>query len=133
MADLAAAGAAQELHLADRERREVVVQHEALPRLAVDRLDLLRVVGGAERAVTSACVSPRVKSAEPWTRGSTPTSIQIGRISSNGGRRAARRARGPRRADLLLEVLEDRLGRCALDLVLGNARQNSSSTWSTPP
>ena len=30
VADLAAAGAAQELHLADRERREVVVQHEAL-------------------------------------------------------------------------------------------------------
>ena len=34
---------------ADRERREVVVEHEALPRLAVDHLDLLLVVGGAER------------------------------------------------------------------------------------
>ncbi len=33
--------------------------------------------------VTSACVSPRVNTAEPWTRGSTPTSDQIGRISSN--------------------------------------------------
>ena len=33
--------------------------------------------------VTSACVSPRVNTAEPWTRGSTPVSIQIGRISSN--------------------------------------------------
>ena len=33
--------------------------------------------------VTSACVSPRVKTAEPWVRGSTPVSIQIGRISSN--------------------------------------------------
>ena len=49
MADLAAAGAAQELHFADRERREVVVEHEALPRLAVDGLDLLLIVGGAER------------------------------------------------------------------------------------
>ena len=33
--------------------------------------------------VTSACVSPRVNTDEPWTRGSTPTSDQIGRISSN--------------------------------------------------
>ena len=36
--------------LADRERREVVVQHEALVELAGDVLDLLLVVGGAERA-----------------------------------------------------------------------------------
>ena len=33
--------------------------------------------------VTSAWVSPRVKIAEPWVRGNTPTSIQIGRIWSN--------------------------------------------------
>jgi hypothetical protein len=33
--------------------------------------------------VTSACVSPRVNTTEPWTRGSTPASDQIGRISSN--------------------------------------------------
>ena len=49
VADLAAAGAAQELHFADREGREVVVEHEALLGLAVDRLDLLLVVGRAER------------------------------------------------------------------------------------
>ena len=49
MADFAAAGAAQELHFADRERREVVVEHEALPGLAVDHLDLLLVVRRAER------------------------------------------------------------------------------------
>ena len=30
-------------------------------------------------ATTSACVSPRVNSAEPWVRGSTPTSATIGR------------------------------------------------------
>ncbi len=30
-------------------------------------------------AATSACVSPRVKSAEPWTRGSRPVRISIGR------------------------------------------------------
>ena len=34
-------------------------------------------------AVTSACVSPRVNSAEPCVRGSTPTSMSILRISSN--------------------------------------------------
>ena len=28
------------------------------------------------------CVSPRVKSADPWTLGSTPTSQAMGRISS---------------------------------------------------
>jgi hypothetical protein len=30
-------------------------------------------------ATTSACVSPRVNSAEPWVRGSTPWRIAIGR------------------------------------------------------
>lgn len=30
-------------------------------------------------ATTSACVSPRVNSAEPWVRGSTPVRISIGR------------------------------------------------------
>ena len=43
-------GPAQERHFADRERREVVVEHEALPGLALEALDLLRIVGGAERA-----------------------------------------------------------------------------------
>ena len=33
--------------------------------------------------VTSAWVSPRVNTTDPWTRGSTPVSVQIGRISSN--------------------------------------------------
>ena len=30
--------------------------------------------------VHRACVSPRVKTADPWTRGSTPTSQVIGRM-----------------------------------------------------
>ena len=42
-------------------------------------------------AVASACVSPRVNSAEPWVRGRTPTSIAIGRISSR--RRLSKRMR----------------------------------------
>ena len=49
MADFAAAGAAHELHFADRERREVVVQHEPAVHLALDRFDLLLVVRRAER------------------------------------------------------------------------------------
>ncbi len=50
MAHFAAARPAHELHFTDRERREVVVQHEALVVLAVHVLDLLLVVGRAERA-----------------------------------------------------------------------------------
>ncbi len=41
--DLAATRAAQRLRLARREGREVVVQHEALPALAGERVDLLLV------------------------------------------------------------------------------------------
>ena len=72
VADLAAAGAAQELHFADREGREVVVEHELLDALAFELFDLLRVAAVPSVTVTSACVSPRVKIAEPWVRGSTP-------------------------------------------------------------
>src|SRR5690606_7233253 len=49
VADLTPPRAAQRLRLAGREGREVVVQHEALPRLADQRVDLLLVTGGAER------------------------------------------------------------------------------------
>jgi hypothetical protein len=51
MADFAAAGATDRAHFASRERREVVVQHERLRRLAcfVDRVEALHVVGRAER------------------------------------------------------------------------------------
>ena len=49
VADFTPAGAAHRLHFADREGREVVVEHEALPRLAIDHFDLLLIVGGAER------------------------------------------------------------------------------------
>src|SRR5213078_4664038 len=48
--DLAASRSAQERHLADRERREVVVEHEAFPRLALEALDFLCVLGCTERA-----------------------------------------------------------------------------------
>ena len=47
--DLPATRATQKLDLPDRERRKVVVQHEPPVDLAVDHLDLLLVVSGAER------------------------------------------------------------------------------------
>ena len=44
-------------------------------RVLVDQaVDALLVADGAERVVTSACVSPRWNRAEPCVRGSTPTS-----------------------------------------------------------
>ena len=49
MTDFTTAGTAHRLHFTDRERREVVVQHEALPGFAIDHFDLLLVVGRAER------------------------------------------------------------------------------------
>ena len=57
-------------------------------------------------AVTRACVSPRVKSAEPWVRGRMPTSQVIGRIWANS--RPSRRL-----------PAEDRLARQDLDEVVG--------------
>ena len=48
VADLAAGGAAHELHFTDRERREVVVEHEALEGLAFEVFDLLRFLRRAE-------------------------------------------------------------------------------------
>ncbi len=49
VADLATAGAAQERHFAHRERREVVVQHEALLGFAFEGFQPLHVLAGAER------------------------------------------------------------------------------------
>ena len=47
--DLATACAAQERHFADRERREVVVQHEALLGFAFETFHALHVFFGAQR------------------------------------------------------------------------------------
>ncbi len=84
--------------------------------------------------VTSACVSPRVNTAEPWTRGRTPVSIQMLRISSN--LRPSRRTPLVEHLlakDLFLQLLEDRLG---VGLLLGFASRAASairslSAWST--
>ena len=59
---------------------------------------------------TSACVSPRVKSAEPCVRGRTSISQVMGRIWSGlPSVRADALFRDGRPHDLLLHVLEERL------------------------
>ena len=51
MSDLATAGAPHRPNFTSRERREVVVQHERLCRLArfIDAIEALHIVGSAER------------------------------------------------------------------------------------
>ena len=66
MADFATLGRAHHAGLANRERRKVVMQHERFAPLAFERIDDLRIAGGAERGGDHAWVSPRVNSAEPW-------------------------------------------------------------------
>jgi hypothetical protein len=77
--DLAALRRQHEAGLTDAERREVVVQHEGilvLPSIA----SMICASRPVPRVVTTmAWVSPRVNSAEPWVRGSTPTWTSIGR------------------------------------------------------
>ena len=48
MSDLATPGAAQESHLADAERRKIVVQHEAFERLSFEHIKPLHVLSGAQ-------------------------------------------------------------------------------------
>jgi hypothetical protein len=47
--DLSATRSAQERDFANRERREVVVQHEALPGFALEGFQALHVFASAER------------------------------------------------------------------------------------
>ena len=49
------------------------MEQEVLIPLAFDRVDDLVVAPVPSVMTTIACVSPRVNSAEPWVRGSTPT------------------------------------------------------------
>ena len=109
MADLAAAGAAEAAGLADAERREVVVEDEPL-------LGLAAAVGVESSATSSrapsvasatAWVSPRAKSAEPWARGSRPTSAgERADVVEGRARRSACCARGCSAERLLLQVVE---------------------------
>ena len=118
-------GAAQKRDFADRERREVVVQHEALVDFARRPSRLLLVSAVPSVAVTSACVSPRVNTAEPCVRGSTPDFDR----DRAGSRRMRVHPAGVLRSSIssrkhfLLELLEDGLGLDpALDLAFGQRR-----------
>ncbi len=71
-------------------------------------------------AETSACVSPRVNSAEPWVRGSRPTSIEIGRTSSSA--RPSKRLR-------VASTLSRRISSSSAEMArLACSRRSSSSS-----
>ncbi len=103
VADLAPARATHAAHFADRIGREVVVQQEVRTEIAVQRVDDLLVLAGAQRGRRhSAWVSPRVNSAEPWVRGRMPVSTTIGRtvFLSRPSIRAPPEMMSPRRIEL---------------------------------
>jgi hypothetical protein len=55
------------------------VEHEVLAPLALQGVDDLESRSVPKVVMTRAWVSPRVKSAEPWVRGSTPVRMVMGR------------------------------------------------------
>ena len=130
VADLAAAGAAQELHFTDREGREVVVQHEALPGLALDHLDLLLVVGGAERGGDERLRLAAGEHGRAVRRGAARSVSIADRDGSRRtcGRRGARCARGSRRAAPSPAGLEDALGLA----LAGSPRPRGARRWVRP-
>ena len=76
-------------------------------------------------ATTSACVSPRVNSAEPWARGRMPTSETIGRTVFSRGRRCGCLVEDVPAHDLGLDFLEGRLtfwARSSVSSPVGRAR-----------
>ena len=70
VADFPAARTADGTHLAHRIGREIIVQHEAVGRFAEQAVDALLDPGACPAStVASDWVSPRVKRADPCTRG----------------------------------------------------------------
>ena len=81
-----------------------------------------RVVPSA--ATENACVWPRVNTAEPWTRGATPTSIADGADLVGGTAVGALLVDGDaRRMMLLLELVERHLRAARLSLVASASRR----------
>src|SRR5262249_12350643 len=124
VADFAASGSAQERDLADRERRGVVVEHETLPLLALQALDLLRLLGGAERAGDQRLrltASEHGRTVRAWEHaGLDPDRADLVELAAVEAHAV--------REDLfaqhfLLEILEDLLGlELPLDFALGDRR-----------
>src|SRR5262249_26565016 len=124
VADLTPAGAAHEADFADREGREVVVEHETLPLFALEALDLLRIVGGPERArderlrlaarEDGRAVRPRQHAGLDLDRAHL---VELAAVEAHAVRQHFLAQ------DLFLQLLEDRLRvGLALDLALGNRR-----------
>jgi hypothetical protein len=63
--DFATSRASDRAAFADRERGEVVIEHELLAELFLQAVDPLLIASGAQRDVIRAWVSPRWNSAEP--------------------------------------------------------------------
>jgi hypothetical protein len=105
----AAAGAAQGLGLAGRERREVVVKHEGLLEFLAQTSMCCASCLVPSVVVTSAWVSPRVNSAEPCVRGSRLTSEVMAGSRRWPGRRCAGRSSAPARAGSSSSALTRRL------------------------
>jgi len=74
VANLTSANARHAAHFTHRKRRKVVMQHETLALFPLKGFQTLHIIRVPRVTVTSAWVSPRVNSAEPWVRRSTPTS-----------------------------------------------------------
>ena len=125
MSDLPPPRSAQELHLADREGRKVVVQHEALVGLPVDQLDLLLVVGRAERSRDERLGLAAREHRRPVgvgqhadVRGDVADLIEGPTVET------AARIENLVAQDLLFQVLEHHLGvRAAIRIVVGNGRE----------
>ena len=80
VADFAAPRRTDAARLTHGEGREVVVQQEAFLAGALQLVDELLVLAGSERRHDERLgLATEVNSAEPWVRGSTPTSETIGR------------------------------------------------------
>jgi hypothetical protein len=79
VADLAALRRADAAGFAGGIRRHVVVEHEASRYSPISASMICSSRAVPSVATTSACVSPRVNSAEPCVRGSTPVRMRIGR------------------------------------------------------
>ena len=135
VADVAALRAAHEAGLPDRERREVVVVEVALGRSPARacRAASPRAWCRARRR-DSACVWPRVNSAEPCVRGSRPTSIEIGAdLVGAAAVRALLLDRDPLADDRLLELVERALGVARGTRRTSSASGRRSTARASPP
>ena len=108
VADVAAARRAHAARLPDRERREVVVQHEGLVVLAVERIDQLLVVAGAERGDHQGLgLAAREERRAVGARQHADFRNDRPHLVDRHARRCARRSRDVAAHDVGFQLLED--------------------------